>query len=202
METQIPQKDPSNFVAQMLLPSREKGSNMTDTNDSTRGTNANRDPLTKAPGAHPAGTGVGAAVGTAAGAAIGAMGGPATSAAGAAIGGAVVGGVAGGLAGKAAAERIDPTVEDTYWAKAYVTMSYVPAGSDYRTYRPAYRYGWESYPKYAGRMFDEVEPQLARDWESHRGSSNLSWSQAKAAVRDAWHRVEHALPGHSKKDAR
>lgn len=65
---------------------------MSDRND------ANRDPITNEPGAHPVGTGLGAAVGgAAAGAATGAFGGPV----GAAIGG-VVGAVAGGLAGKAA----------------------------------------------------------------------------------------------------
>src|SRR5262245_14757859 len=74
-------------------------------------TDANRDPITGAPGAHPVGTGVGAAGGAAAGAAIGAVtGGPV----GAAIG-VAVGGIAGGLAGKGAAELANPTVEDDYW---------------------------------------------------------------------------------------
>ena len=60
---------------------------------------ANRDPITNEPGAHPVGTGVGAALGgAAAGAAAGAFGGPV----GAVVGG-VAGAVAGGLAGKAAA---------------------------------------------------------------------------------------------------
>ena len=39
--------------------------------ETTRTTDANRDPITGAPGAHPVGTGVGAAGGGAAGAAIG-----------------------------------------------------------------------------------------------------------------------------------
>src|SRR5439155_17329763 len=112
---------------------------------------ANRVPLTGAPGAHPVGVGVGAAGGAAAGAAVGAAAGPVGSAVGA-----VVGGVAGGLAGKGAAEAVNPTVEDTYWRENYSKRPYVTAGTAYDTYRPAYRYGWESYGRYRGRKFDEV----------------------------------------------
>jgi hypothetical protein len=175
---------------------------MTDRTDRKTGTDANRDPISGAPGAHPVGTGVGAAIGTGVGAAVGALGGPATAAAGAAVGAAIAGGVAGGLAGKAAAERIDPTVEDTYWSKSYASAPYVTKGSEYGTYRPAYRYGWESYSKYRGRKFDDVEPELSRNWNSYKGDSSLSWENAKAATRDAWHRVERALPGDADNDGR
>src|SRR4051812_26680344 len=66
---------------------------------------ANADPITGAPGAHPVGTGIGAAAGgIAAGAAIGTVAGPIGTAIGAAVGA-----VVGGLAGKGVAERIDPT---------------------------------------------------------------------------------------------
>ena len=52
-----------------------------------RGTDANRDPITGAPGAHPVGTGVGAAAGgAAAGAAIGTVAGPIGTAIGMAAG--------------------------------------------------------------------------------------------------------------------
>ena len=53
---------------------------------------ANRDPITGAPGAHPVGVGLGtAAGGMAAGAAAGAVGGPAGAVAGAVVGGIVAG---------------------------------------------------------------------------------------------------------------
>lgn len=165
-------------------------------------TDANRDPLTGAPGAHPMGAGVGAAVGTAVGAAVGALAGPAGMAAGAAIGAAVVGGVAGGLAGKAAGEKYDPTVEDTFWAQSYATAPYVTKGSAYDTYQPAYRYGWESYRKYPGKRFDQMEMELGRDWDKNRGTSSLTWEHAKAATRDAWNRVERAIPGDADGDGR
>jgi hypothetical protein len=165
-------------------------------------TDANRDPLTGAAGAHPLGAGTGAAIGTAVGAAAGALGGPAGMAAGAAIGAAVAGGLAGGLIGKAAGEKFDPTVEDTYWATSYSAAPYVEKGTEYARYQPAYRYGWESYDKHRDKSFDEVEAELARDWDKHRDGSPLTWELARPAARDAWQRMERALPNDAGRDAR
>ncbi len=147
---------------------------------------ANRDPITGAPGAHPVGTGVGAAGGGAAGMAIGAVAGPIGAAVGAAVGA-----VAGGLAGKAVAESIDPTVEEAYWREHYASRPYVDQGMDYEDYAPAYRYGWESRTRFQDRSYDEIESDLARDWDHARGRSRLTWDQAGAATRDAWERVSH-----------
>ncbi|PYQ16868.1 MAG: hypothetical protein DMF80_03235 [Acidobacteria bacterium] len=156
---------------------------MADMKDKDLAGNTNPDPLTGAPGSHPVGVGVGTAGGAAAGAAVGAVGGPVGSAVGA-----VVGGVAGGLAGKGAAEAVNPTAEDAYWRSNYATRPYVTPGSTYDTYRPAYQYGWESYAQYEGRRFDEVEPELARDWDASR--NRLSWDRAREATRDAWDRLD------------
>lgn len=156
----------------------------------------NPDPITKAPGSHPIGTGVGAAAGgvagigaaVATGAAIGTAVGPVGTAVGAAVG-AVVGAVAGGLAGKGVAEQINPTIESEYWRKNYTTRPYVTAGASHEDYGPAYKYGWESRGRYREKKFEEVENELARNWERAKGKSRLSWQQAKAASRDAWDRI-------------
>ncbi|RYF56324.1 MAG: hypothetical protein EOO29_52670, partial [Comamonadaceae bacterium] len=124
---------------------------------------ANRDPLTNEPGAHPIGTGVGATGGAVAGAAAGSLGGPI----GAAVGG-VVGAVAGGLAGKAAAESVNPTAEDAYWRGSYDREPYYEDGRSYEEYRPAYELGWSARDRYQGQDFDAVEPHLARDWGQAR----------------------------------
>ena len=146
--------------------------------------NANRDPITGAPGAHPVGVGIGATGGGVAGAAIGAaVAGPV----GAVIG-AGVGAVAGGLAGKAGGEEVNPTVEDAYWRGNYHNRPYVKSGASYDIYEPAYRYGWESRSRHVGKKFDELEGDLERDWTRQRGDSSLNWSDAREAVRDAWHR--------------
>lgn len=146
---------------------------------------ANRDPISGEPGAHPIGTGAGAAAGGATGATIGAIGGPV----GAVIGGAV-GAVVGGLAGKGAAEAVNPTLEDTYWRENYRARPYAKADLGYDAYQPAYKYGWESRSKYAGKAYNDVETDLERGWDSAKGTSKMAWGEAKEAVRDAWHRVD------------
>lgn len=145
---------------------------------------ANRDPLTGEPGAHPVGTGVGAATGGTVGAVIGgAVGGPVGT-----LIGAAVGGLAGGLVGKGIAESVNPTEEDTYWREHYNTRPYTQ-GRSYEDLQPAYRYGWESRGRYADRGWNDVESDLERDW-STRGGSSLNWDEARPAIRDAWNRVE------------
>lgn len=154
----------------------------------------NRDPISGEPGAHPVGVGIGAAAGGAAagiagGALAGAMSGTAAGPIGTAVG-AVVGAVAGGLAGKGIAESIDPTEEDTYWEQNYRERSYIPSGSSYDTYRPAYRYGWESRGQYNEGNFDQYETELARGWDRRDDAAGLGWDKARHAVRDAWNRVD------------
>lgn len=159
---------------------------------------ANLDPISKEPGAHPLGTGAGAAGAGTAGAAIGGViGGPVG-----AVVGAAVGAVAGGLAGKAAAEKANPTIEDEYWRAEYLSRPYVGANTEYETYQPAYRYGWESRSRYTGKKWDEIETDLERGWDKAKGKSSLAWNDAKRATRDAWDRIERAIPGDSDKDGK
>ena len=159
---------------------------------------ANPDPITGAPGAHPVGTGLGAAAGgAAAGAAVGSVAGPVGTAAGI-----VAGAVVGGLAGKGIAEKIDPTVEDAYWRENYRTRDYVRADEDYEVYRPAYRTGYEGRRKYAGKTFDQAESDLRRDYEGCRGANCPDWDRARPATRDAWDRIERAIPGDADRDGK
>jgi len=146
---------------------------------------ANRDPLSGAPGAHPVGTGLGAAAGgMAAGAAVGTVAGPVGT-----LVGAAVGAVAGGLAGKRIAEAIDPTLEDAYWQQNYRERPYVADAPDYDDYGPAYRYGIESYGRYPDHAFEDIEGDLGMGWETARGRSRLPWDDARHASRDAWDRL-------------
>lgn len=143
----------------------------------------NRDPITGAPGAHPAGTGAGAAVGAAVGGVVGAVGGPLGIAAGAAIGG-----VAGGLVGKYTAEAVNPTGEVEYWRTEFGRRPYA-TGRSFDEYAPAYYYAAEAYPTYSTRTWDEIEPELGRNWASKRGKSTLEWRDAREASKDAWNRI-------------
>jgi hypothetical protein len=124
-----------------------------------------------------------------------AIGGPA----GAVIGGAI-GAVAGGLAGKGVAEAIDPTVEESYWREAHRNQPYADPTMTIDDYLPAYRSGFMGYGVYAASTSDfaTVEPELERDFNANRGSSRLTWGQARDASRAAWERVErnrNSAPG-------
>jgi bacterioferritin (cytochrome b1) len=132
----------------------------------------------------------GIAGGALAGAAAGGLGGPA----GAAIG-AAVGAVAGAMGGKAIADKIDPKAEDTYWQSNYSSQPYVTKGSKYEDYGPAYKLGYERYPEYHGRSFEDAELDLQRDWDTRRGDSRLTWNEAKHATRDAFNRTRESVGG-------
>ncbi|MBW4576645.1 MAG: YsnF/AvaK domain-containing protein [Aphanothece sp. CMT-3BRIN-NPC111] len=145
---------------------------------------ANRDPITGEPGAHPVGTGIGAAGAGAIGAAIGGVvGGPIG-----AVVGSVIGSVAGGLAGKGAAEAINPTEEEDYWRQNHATRPYVEPDRTYDDYHPAYRTGYEGFTRHAetGKSFEEVEPELQSEYERNYAGSALPWEKAKQASKDAW----------------
>jgi hypothetical protein len=60
--------------------------------------------------------------------------------------------------------------------------------------------------KHRGRRFEEVEPELSREWITVRGESGLEWTDARNAARDAWNRLgdsaERVLPGDSDRDGK
>lgn len=169
---------------------------MNDPNTSKTDKDANPDPITGAPGAHPVGTGIGAAGAGAAGTAIGAaVGGPVG-----AVVGAVVGSVAGGLAGKGIAEKIDPTQEDAHWRESYAKEPYYERDYSYDDYAPAYRTGYSNYTP--GRKFEDSERDLEQHYNANRGSSRLTWDKAKRASRAAWDRVERTIPGDADRDGK
>ncbi len=162
-------------------------------------TDANLDPLSGAPGAHPVGVGVGAAS-------------------------AGVVGAVGRLDGRRSGRRRDrrgdrrpgrrpaPAKAWPRWSTRpsrpptggtpTSTRPYYVAGTPYEHYEPAYRYGWEAHDRYEGKRFGDVESDLERGWEKVKGNSSLAWEKAKHATRDAWDRVERALPGDSDRDGR
>ncbi|MCD9031126.1 hypothetical protein LDO32_05195 [Luteimonas sp. Y-2-2-4F] len=146
---------------------------------------ANRDPITGRPGAHPVGVAAGGTAGAIAGAAIGSLFGPIGTLVGGAVG--TIGGAAGG---KAVAERVDPTVEVDYWRASAPARDYYAPESDYdRDYAPAYRYGTEA-RNLDARGWEDAEPELRDRWEEARGASLLSWNQARPAVEDAYARTD------------
>jgi hypothetical protein len=161
------------------------------------GREAQRDPLERDAGEHPAGTASGAVVGGAAGMAMGSVAGPIG-----AVLGAGIGAVAGGLAGRGIAEAVNPTEEEQHWRQRFGGTQYAKEGRAFETCEPAYRYGWEACIRHGGRSFDEVESELGREWDSHRGRSDLGWMEARPAARDAWTRVQSRVHARSSSEGR
>lgn len=166
-------------------------------NDKTNDSSENRDSLSGTPGSHPVGTGVGAATGGLAGGAAGAAAGAAAGSPGGPVGavaGIAVGAVAGGLAGKGLAEAVNPTEEEAYWREAHGRQWYA-SGRPYDDFRDAYRLGYEGYARYGatGGSFDDYETDFRTDFERTRGTSALSWDEARHAARAAWNRVSGNL---------
>lgn len=168
-------------------------------NPQRTGRDLDRDPETGQPEDHAGGMAGGAFAGGAAGGIAGAAvigaatgsiaGGPLGTAVGAAVG-VVAGSVIGAITGKAVAERVNPQHEDDHWRAEFPSRPYAH-GSHYGwdDYRSAYRYGYERFPLYGGRPFEDIEPELSGDWDQYRGTSRMDWAEARAATRDAYERM-------------
>ena len=80
--------------------------------------------------------------------------------------------------------------DSDYYRNDYTTR-FGSLGGRYEDYEPAYRYGHSlrSDPRYAGRSWDELEPDVRRDWEARNPGG--VWERTKGAVRHAWERVKH-----------
>jgi hypothetical protein len=91
-----------------------------------------------------------------------------------------------------AGATVDWATEDEYWRQNYASRPYIGQDRDYKRWRPAYRYGFESAQRYGDRRrWQEIEPDLRSGWDryEYRGDQRSTWEQIKDAVRDAWDRL-------------
>jgi uncharacterized protein YcfJ len=146
---------------------------------------------------HSIGEGTGAVAGAIAGAAVGSVAGPVGT-----LVGAVAGGALGAKGGGAVAEAVNPTAYTQHFESNYKSAPYYVAGSEWRDYEPAYKYGYDTYGQYQGKKFEDVETDLERNWDATKANSRLAWGEARGAVRDGWHHIERALPGDADRDGR
>lgn len=95
--------------------------------------------------------------------------------------------------------------EEPWWKARYATRPYARDDRGFEYYARAYRYGIDAAHRHHGRIWPEVEPELARGWDAFRGTSGASWPEIVGAVKDAWDRettrvrsgvtqVDRALP--------
>lgn len=158
---------------------------------------ANRDPITGAPGSHPVGVGVG---GVAGGVAAGALAGTVFGPIGTLIG-AAAGTLAGAAAGKGVAERIDPTGEVEYWRTTAPTRPYYTGEHDFqRDYAGVYQAGAVARGEYPNESWEDAERRLQAQWDADRGDSRLDWDRARPAAQDAWERADRTYNAYAWSD--
>ena len=83
----------------------------------------------------------------------------------------------------------DTSKEESYWREQHEKQPYADKDLSYKHYAPAYRTGYEGAAKHAGKTFEEVETDLALDYEKGRPDDALPWDHARPAVKAAWDRL-------------
>ena len=86
-------------------------------------------------------------------------------------------------------ETRDAMAEEAYWRENHANQPYADKTLTYDHYAPAYRTGFQSVSKYAGKRYEEIETDLALDYEKDSGNGALPWDRARPAVKAAWDRV-------------
>jgi hypothetical protein len=83
----------------------------------------------------------------------------------------------------------DPAKEEAYWRKQHAKQPYADKNRSYEEYAPAYRTGAEAAVKHAGKKFEEIEDDIALDYEKARPEEALPWDHARPAVKAAWDKL-------------
>jgi len=86
-------------------------------------------------------------------------------------------------------ERLNWIDEDAFWRTNFRTRPYASSDRDYDYFQPGYRYGYDSAYRYGDRDWNDVESDLASQWDRYEHRAKSTWEQVKGAVRDAWDRV-------------
>ena len=81
-----------------------------------------------------------------------------------------------------------PENEAAYWREQHSKQPYA-RNSSYEQFEHAYRTGYDSYQKYRGKSFDEVEESVANDYEAGKPNSALPWDTVRPAVNSVWDRM-------------
>ncbi|PYJ22522.1 MAG: hypothetical protein DME99_05190 [Verrucomicrobia bacterium] len=90
------------------------------------------------------------------------------------------------------ADAMNPTTEEeNYWREHHANQSYAEKGRPYEDYAAAYRTGYEGFHKYPGRPYQEIENELALDYQRSQPGAALPWDHARHAVHAAWAKLSH-----------
>jgi hypothetical protein len=87
--------------------------------------------------------------------------------------------------GKEGAERVE---HEKYWREHH-QESGAHKEAPFEHFEPAYRTGYEGGKKYVGKHFNQIELDLARDYEKNDANPAIPWDRARPAVKAAWDRL-------------
>lgn len=77
--------------------------------------------------------------------------------------------------------------------REHYEQTFRKGGQAYDRYRPAYEYGYAAGTAYQDREFDEVERDLATDYNTRYKDDDSTWDNVKDAVRHGYYQAKHAL---------
>ena len=104
------------------------------------------------------------------------------------------------FAGSAAGTHGFDKDEGTFWRGRYEREPYFQKDMTWDDYEPAYRFGYDWHARHRGRKFEDVESDMASNWEKIKVKSRLKWEHAKGAARAAWDRMESAVRDKTHRD--
>ncbi len=83
--------------------------------------------------------------------------------------------------------------EEAHWKEHHGKQPFAKPGHSYEQFAHAYRTGYEGFDRYPGKAYEEIEDDLALDYERHRPGSALPWDTVRPAVKAAWDRVSGVI---------
>ena len=83
----------------------------------------------------------------------------------------------------------ESNTEEMYWRDQHAKQPYAHKDYGYEHYELAYRTGIRAAQEHTGRQFEEIESDLALNYEKNKGDTALPWDQARPAVKAAWDKI-------------
>jgi hypothetical protein len=83
--------------------------------------------------------------------------------------------------------------EEQYWREHHAKQPYAKKEFSFDHYAQAYRTGAEAAAKYPAKTFDEIEDEVALDYQRNRIGAALPWDHARHAVHAAWAKLSHDI---------
>jgi hypothetical protein len=85
-------------------------------------------------------------------------------------------------------DQVNAQTLAAYWRRQHSKQPYAKNYS-YEQFEHAYRTGCETFFKYPGKSFDEVEESVAADYDNAKPASALPWDTVRPAITSVWDRM-------------